>query len=300
MVQHAASQLQDPAVQLNNCADLLVEHLDVRWNSWNGMGLFSVRDLVLRDVTVNHNGAGGLNAFRATNLIVEDVESSYNNWRGAWGGFVGWATGQKFFHVHGARFTRFRAVGNAATGLWFDTDATNVVIENALLAENRTRGMFIEAIQGPMMIRDSTIRDNGELGILSTSASHVTLERNVITGNVEHQIVIPWQDDHHVVRTVTDSRTDREQQIRSTHWTLTDNTIGTDGEALLFSVGQWPHFFETLRSSGNRWFRAAGSEGFGIYLGKHLPVWSLTLAGWQRLSAQDANSTFAADSPSPR
>lgn len=292
VIQHAASQLQDAALHLDRCTDVVVERVEARWNNWNGIGLFNVRDLVLRHVAANHNGAGGFGAWKATNLTVEDVEASYNNWRGAWGEFLGWATGHKFFHVHGARFTRLRAVGNAATALWFDTDASDVVIDHAVLADNATRGMFIEAIQGPMVVRDSTIRDNGEIGILSTSASHVTLERNVITGNREHQVVIPWQDDHHVVRTVTDARTNRELQIRSTHWTLTDNTIGTDGEGLLFSVGKWPHFLETFRSSGNRWFRAGGAEGLGVYLGKHLPVWPMTLAEWRRLTAQDADSTF--------
>ena len=296
-VRHAASQLQDPAVRIDRGSNLLIEDVRVEWNSWNGIGLFNVQDATLRRVTMNHNGAGGLNVFTATDLVLEDVDASYNNWRGAWAGFLGWATGQKLFHVHGARFLRYRAVGNQATGLWFDTDATDIVVDQAQIAENVTRGLYIEAIQGPLTIRNSAIRDNGETGIFATSAANVTLEGNIITGNHDHQIFLPWMADHHVVRAITDSRSGRSRDIRTEAWTLTGNTIGTRGDALLFSVGMWPQFLRTLRAGGNRWFRGGGPDGFGVYYTMHAPVGRLTLLEWQRLTRQELDSTFASTPP---
>jgi hypothetical protein len=293
VVRHAASRLQDAAVRIDGCADVTLERVAVEWNSWNGIAIMNSRDVRLRDVTANRNGAGGLSGWKVANLTMDAVEASYNNWRGAWGGFLGWATGQKFFHLHGARLVGYRAVGNATTGLWFDTDATDVIVERSFIADNATRGVFIEAVQGPIVIRDTTIKGNGEIGIFATGASQVTLDRNVIVDNGEHQVLLPWQADQHVVTTVTDSRTAQDLDVRSTGWTVTNNIIGSAGAARLFSVGMWPHFFDTFRASGNRWYRGDGEEGFGVYARMHAPVRPLTLAAWQQLSHQDGGSTFA-------
>ena len=125
----------------------------------------------------------------------------------------------------------------------------------------------------------------------------MTLERNIIVGNGAHQILLPWLADHHVVRTITDARTDSTLDIRSESWTLTGNTIGVDGDALLFSVGMWPRFLRTFRATGNHWFRTAGPDAFGAYVRKHAPVGRLTLLEWQRLIRQDLDSSFETLAP---
>ena len=294
---YAATPLQDGAVRINSCANVLLEDLRIVSNNWNGLALHESRDITVRRVTANDNGAGGLGAWRARNLLIEDVEASRNNWRGAAGQFTGWATGQKFFYVHDAMFRRFRAVGNAATGLWFDTDHSQITVEQARLCENRTRGLFLEAVQGPFVLRDSVICDNGEIGIFATSVANLTLERNRITGNGQHQVWIPWMDDHHVLRHERDYETGRPLEIRSERWTMTANTIaGSDG-SLLFSVGEWPFFFSTLRSDRNDWSHGDRADVFATYPRIHASAARMDFAAWQRKSRQDRTSSFSASKP---
>lgn len=293
VLQHAATPLQGAALQLNGSSRVLVEATRVIWNNWNGVALNDVSDVTLRQVDASHNGAGGVGSFRARLIRLEDVDASFNNWRGGWAQFTGWATGQKFFHVHDADFVRYRAVENQATGLWFDTDAARVRIEDATLSRNLTRGLFIEAVQGPFSVSHSQICDNGDVGIFSTSAANVTLESNTITGNGEHQVFIPWMAEHHVLRNETDYENGQPLRISTTQWTVSGNLIGGSGNSLLFSVGEWDGFFKTLRSDRNRWFHTSNRRAFGIYPRMHADAIRLDLAGWQQFAKQDGASTFS-------
>lgn len=289
---HAATPLQDAAVRISGCADVLLEDVRIEWNNWNGVSVRESRNVTLRRVSANHNGAGGISVWRVSQLTVEDVEASYNNWRGAWGGFTGWATGQKFLYLHGARFTRYRAVGNQATGLWLDTDIADVTIEDSHVCNNLTRGVFIEAAQGPVTLRGSVVCDNGEVGVFATAAAGVTLTRNAIYGNGEHQVFLPWQADHHVLIVERNYETGAQMQIRSQGWTLRDNTIAGEGSSLLFSAGNWPEFLGTFTSDRNRWIHRVRRDAFGLYRGLHAPATRYDLDGWRGMTRQDRSSSF--------
>jgi hypothetical protein len=295
---HAATPLQDAAVRLSDCANIELQDVRIEDNNWNGLSIHNGRDIRLRRVVANRNGAGGLGAWRVRGLVVEDVEASYNNWRGGWGGFHGWATGQKFFFLHDARFTRYLARANQAAGLWFDTDLTDVTVERSVLCENTTQGLFLEAVQGPFMLRDSIICDNGETGILATAAAGVTLERNVIRGNRDHQIHLPWSDPEHVVRR-TPGYDGQTMDIRSTEWSVVDNVIAGQGGSLLLSVGNWPHFLRTLGSDFNRWDHDGRPDALAVYLGMHAQPSRLTLDEWRALTGQDRSSQWGAEPDSP-
>lgn len=295
--QYAATPLQDAAVQFNSCVDVTVEDIRIQWNSWNALALNRVRDVVLQGVVANDNGAGGIGGWRVMNLLVTDSESSRNNWRGAWGEFRGWATGQKFVGTYNARFVRFRAVQNQATGLWFDTDNAGILLDQVTLSENATRGLYLEAVQGPIAIRESLLLNNGQIGILATSVANLTLDSNVIAGNGEYQIYVPWQVSHHVLRTIETYETRQSIDIRTAGWTMTNNIIGGFNQSIVFSIGNWPWFFQSLASVGNRWYHTNVRNPFGIYTVEGGSPSMLDLRGWQQLSRQDSNSAFLTAPP---
>ena len=290
--QHASSQLQDAAVRIDRGTDVLVDECRFLLNSWIGLGVYESRGVTLERVTASRNGAGGVQAWRVRGLTVTDTEASENNWRGARGNFTGWATGQKFASVHGARFVRYRAVGNQATGLWFDTDNTDITVTDAIVCGNATRGVFLEASPGPFLIEGSRICDNGESGVMATGAARVTLEGNTVTGNFRHQIVLPWLADDHVETTAVDFETGRPVPIRSSEWTLIGNTIGGGGDSLLFSVGRWPSFFDTFRSDRNRWQHAERRDVFLVYPRRGVLAERLSFDGWRTASRQERSSVF--------
>jgi hypothetical protein len=291
--QHASSQLQDAAVRIDRAANVLVDACRFERNSWIGLAVYESRDIAIKQVTASANGAGGVQAWRVRRLTVTDTEAAQNNWRGARGGFTGWATGQKFVSVHNARFVRYRGIGNQATGLWFDTDNTEISVVDSVICGNATRGVFLEASPGPFLIKDSRICDNGEIGIMATGAARVTIDGTTITGNREHQIVLPWLVDDHVETTAVDFETRRPVRIRSSAWTLTANTIGGAGDSSLVSVGRWPSFFDSFRSDRNRWQHAERRDVFRVYPRRGAPSDRLDFAGWMKASGQDRSSVFA-------
>lgn len=294
---HAATPLQDAAVQINRSADVRLEDLRIEWNNWNGVSVRESRNVTLRHVTANHNGAGGMSVWRVGQLTVEDSDASFNNWRGAWGGFTGWATGQKFLSLHGARFTRYQAIGNQATGLWLDTDVADVLVEDSRVCNNLTRGVFIEASQGPVTLRDSVVCNNGEIGIFATAAAGVTLERDAIYDNGDYQVYLPWLADQHVLSVERNYETGAQMRIRSEWWTLRDNMVAGGGRSLLFSVGNWPEFLSTFVSDRNQWIHRTRRDGFGLYRSLHAPAARYDLDGWRSATRQERSSTFYLGDP---
>lgn len=289
---HANTPLQDSAVVFDRCASVLVEDCDMSSNNWTGLGVRESRDVTLRRVSARFNGIGGFGVWRVRNLIVDTCEASYNNWRGARGGFTSWAVGQKFLSVHGARFTDYRAVGNHATGLWFDTDNTDVVVERAHLCRNDVNGVSLEASPGPVVIRHSRICDNREAGVFASSASQVTLEDNEIDGNRGEQISAPWLADEHASTEVVNFETGRRAAVQTSHWSMTGNVVSAGGNALLFAIGRWEWFLRTLVSDRNTWRHANNRDVFGVYGRNGSPPSRLDFRRWQLATGVDVRSDF--------
>lgn len=289
---HANTPLQDAAVVFSRCASVLVEDCDMSANNWTGLGVRESRDVTLRRVSARFNGIGGFGAWRVRNLIVEACEASYNNWRGARGGFTSWAVGQKFLSVHGARFSDYRAIGNHATGLWFDTDNTDIAVERAHVCQNDVNGVSLEASPGPVMIRHSRICDNREAGVFASSAAHVTLEDNEIADNRGEQISAPWLADEHVSTEVVNFETGQRAAVQTSNWTMTGNVVSADDTALLLGIGRWTWFLKTLVSDRNTWRHANIRDVFGVYGRNGSPPSRLDFRRWQLATGVDGQSTF--------
>jgi parallel beta-helix repeat protein len=295
--EHASTRIGWPAVRFNGGRNILVEDCRIEWNNWNALSAYVAADVTWRRVATNHNGAGGMNGWRVTNLRVEDSQASYNNWRGAWGDFLGWAQGQKFLSLRGAYFRNYRATGNQATGLWFDYDNQDVLVDGANVSDNTTRGFFLEASQGPLTIRNSQVSNNGQDGIFITNVAHLTLENNRIVDNVRHQIHCPWLADEHIERPVRNHQTGEMMGVRTTDWTLRGNTISGRGEGLLIAVAGWEHFLQNFQAEENLYHHTDRDDAFGIFRQHGFEYQRLDLDGWREQTGQDQNASFSRQAP---
>jgi len=292
------------SVNISGGSNHLIEGSSFQWNNWGGLRLDGVSDSTVRDVVASHNGAIGLAGYQLKNVTYEDVEVSYNNWRGALGNVYGWdVAGAKFLRVHGVSYKRFKAIGNQTRGLWFDTDNSNVTVQDSYLSTNQVNGIFLEASQGPISIKDTRICENGAEGVLTNNAEGVSLTGDLIYGNKTAQIFINGGNK---------SRSDHDWETREAYtaiahnWSLMRNTIvGKGAKQLLFEMYQSSKtssslFLSTLASDSNTWYNPENKKVFQIDPGgpNHSPT-NLDFEQWRANTKQDQNSAFAAPSVDP-
>ena len=199
--QHAVTPWSDAqaAVRIANSDDVVVEDCIVQWSNWTGLYLGESKRVLLNGVRLNHNGGQGWGFFRVSDVEVQSSETSHNNWRGALGGFYGWSVGNKILSAHRLRISGHRARGNASRGLWLDYDISDAVLDSVDVRENQLDGIWIEASQGPITIRRSTIADNRRSGVYTTFSRRVTIDDNVLSGNEQAALKIGGRDTRSVV-----------------------------------------------------------------------------------------------------
>lgn len=285
--QHASSTVQESAVRIVDAAQITIEDCQFIWNNWIGLGAWNTAHLLVRRNVANDNGGLGMTLWKIAYLLLEDNDTSQNNWRGARGGFYGWAVaGIKSLRIHHGIYRRHRAGHNLARGFWLDYDNTDIRIEAAWVCRNALDGMFIEASQGPVLLKDSTMCHNKKgAGILSTNSRTVTLEGNVVYNNYGPQIKVNGDRE----RQVTDWQTGEQMVLSMAEWTLRHNIIVTHlpGQ-LLIDVPPWQHFLQSLTGEGNLWYHPVHSQVFKV--GGSI----LDFSGWQAITGQDVGSRFAA------
>lgn len=293
--EHAATALDAAAMMVDGMTTFVVEDTVFRWNNWGGLAISASADVVIRRTTGIHNGGRGMSDWKNKRLLFEDTETSYNNWRGAWGGFYGWAVaGIKNMLLHDGVFRRHKSVGNATYGFWLDTDNRNITIENGVWCGN-VEGAFIEASQGPIVIARTVICRNKSIGLVTSISGHVTLRDSVLYDNGEDaQFATNDMDSG----TAVDWETGETMTLRTEHWTFCGNVmVGTKRRQYLLSLPSWNFFRDTLRSTQNVYWNPARPDIFwlrSLVIGGHsLAGRSLDLPGWQRMSGQDAGSVFA-------
>jgi len=285
------------AVAIIGGANVLIEDCRFGWNNWTGLRVDGLTDSSIRRITASYNGALGILGFRLKQFSADDVETSYNNWRGALGEFYEFEpAGGKFLHVHGGVFKNFRSVGNEASGLWFDTNNSDVTVEQAFLANNRLRGFFIEANKGPISLKNSRICGNAGDGFEGQHSESVSLIGNLFYDNHKSQIFVDSISDQ---RSVYDPDTKSSTVAVSQGWSLHGNTVvGTDAGEILYKTYQNSSdnsqlFLRTMNSDDNTWYNAAASNVFQIDRGGrgHRPE-NVDFVRWQSVTGQDKNSRF--------
>lgn len=294
---HAASGIEGQAVRFVDASGIRIVGSRFLWNNWIGLGVSGSKDVTIASSVANHNGVGGMSGAWIDGLLVQDSETSYNNWRGSRGvptypgraldgNFIDFATGQKFFRLRDAAFLRHRAVGNLSGGLWLDWDNEGVVLEQLDMRGNLTHGLFVEASQGPIAVRDSVFCGN-ETGILIGNSENGTIERNLFRNNAAGQIFIVG--DPSADRPVQNRGTGKWMNLRTRNWAMLNNVVtARDGQRALgtyLNPPIWSSFVETLTSHGNAWMYEGSPAIFQVAGGDHLD-----LEGWRAHTGEDTSS----------
>jgi hypothetical protein len=281
---HGNSAVPDSAVQITDSTGVLVEDCDFAWNNWDGFDVLVSNDVTVRRSVGNNNGGSGLGGYKLKRFVMDSSDSSFNNWRGAQGQFFGWAVaGAKFGAIHDGLVIRHRALANQSRGLWFDYDTVNLSIEHCGLYSNKTDGLFIEANQGPVAIRDSLIMGNVEgSGVLGSNSSDVTISGSAIWANGLAQIQMTGVDS----RAVSNWETGVTLDVRPERWTIVSSLIWAEKPNQLWLLTpNWPAFLTSLNSRANVWSRPADPKAFQIGSKQ------ISLSGWQQTTSTDLDST---------
>jgi hypothetical protein len=256
----AAAGLEKHMAYVSDSTNVLIEGNTFRHSSWGGLGVCCTQGITVRGSQSVANGGNGIDTYKTHNALIEGNHIAGNNVRGGPQGFTGWSTaGSKNLLLHGAVFRGNTYEGNLARGLWFDTDVQNVLVDGDRSCENLRDGLFVEAVQGPLTIQDSTFCDNNGAGIIVATSGNVRVERSILSDNRYGQLVFSgprtrsWSD--HVSKAFI-SMGDFD------NWTLVENTLSTTGTApLVYSptipVADWRGLLAAgeIRATANSWWR---------------------------------------------
>ncbi len=294
----------EAAVWVSGGRHVTFEDVSIRWTNWQGLG--EAEDVLLRRVELNNHGGQGWGMFRNKRVVIEDSETSYNNWRGRWGGFAGWSVGNKLLSIHGLIIRRHRATDNYSRGLWLDYDISDALLDGVQVNDNLLDGLWIEASQGPMVIKNSAFCRNGWSGLKTTYSEGVHIDNNVFALNAtaddvqlnDSQLIIDGGGE----RVVTNFETKEKLPLVVRDWSVTNNLfIGTTfahpyakGPTLIdndLENDEWTEFLKTFSSDYNTWYHPERPEVFGF------PKYNdLSLDAWRQSTGQDESSVFL---PSP-
>lgn len=294
---HDNTPVDGDAVRFATCSNITIEDSTFHWNNWGGLAFYYSHNVTARRNIANYNGGRGMGAYEIKTLLFENNETSYNNWRGVTGGFTVWSVaGLKHMLIHDGIYRGHKSLNNQTGGFWLDTDNTNVLIENAFYRGNLTNGIFIEATQGPLTLRNSAICGNNLIkdyfigpGVITGNSTNITLEGNVIYGNGASQVGITGGEPE---RTVQDWETGEIMNLKTELWTIRNNVImGKNSSQKLIDIRAdlEDAFLANLISDNNIWYNPYDSNVFSRVGGTVLT----NLSGWQSLTTQDFNSVFA-------
>jgi hypothetical protein len=202
--------------------------------------------------------------------------------------------GTKLMRVHRAQVLQQFSYRNQAQGLWFDTDNKDVTISNATLAENREANLDLEANEGPFTLQNSSLC-SGQLGLNLINTAGLTMTGNNFYNNGG---IGKWQAQLFLAgnpggRSIRDWETGQPYHIYTSDTTLSNNVF-TDASSAqyLFSTylsgNDWAQFLRSLHSSANTWNDSETTTAFKVPGGQ-----DHTLNGWQNVTAQDQNSSWA-------
>ncbi len=302
----------DGAVSFEESKDILFEYNNIRWcngNGWSFSGTQVVGEsgpsiyypserLTVRKNISNYNGIAGGETFLTRNTIFEGNQTSYNNWRGEYGDLSwGW-TGTRFYLMHDSIVRDHKSVGNFARGLWFDTDADNVLLEGAYLCEN-IDGVKFEVCQGPILVRNCDISRNSRSGILFHVDRGVMVEGCNIVDNDYYQLEVSSSQ---VSRYLTDWYLEEPAGfLNASYISFSRNVIGGCGSQNLVYIPDFTPFKSTFASDDNYYYHTDRSDVFAINSINCPSCTPLIYAfsSWQAVSAVDANSGFNNCAPVP-
>jgi Ricin-type beta-trefoil lectin domain-like/Right handed beta helix region len=318
---HSVDQLNETAVafqvgQGGSCANVTLDNVRIVGNGQGGFQGFC-NNTVIRDSVVSDNGYGGIFAAVASGWRLDGNTTDGNGWRAWAGGYKGWATaGLKAIVVQDFVARRHRAVGNLATGFWIDTQNSNVVLEDSVIANNLWDGLFLEASAGPFSVRNNLICGNGVSDVLLGAVAKVNLEGNRILSTAAVNAELPGQS-----TAIFFGETRRfepgqgnggiatqpsEYPLREI--TMKGNTVIAKGAGRSLTGNYWyfadstrpdaaqvraDHevFMRTLVSDSNTWFAEQAKPFFITAVATGYGE-AFDFAGWRAVTGQDKGSSY--------
>lgn len=293
--QGGAPGFEKHMVYVSDSTDVLVEGNVLRHSTWGGLGLAGGERITFRGNHAVDNGGNGIDTYKSRNVVVESNRMTGNNTRGLVNGYVGWSTaGSKNLLLHGAVFRGNVYEGNLARGLWFDTDVANVLVDGDRSCDNLSDGVFVEAVQGPLTISDTTFCGNNGAGIRVGTSGNVRVEGSSIIDN-RYGILFTgerqrsWWD--HITGLLVEMGDFAD-------WTLVGNTIQAPGSQPTISsdviaMSEWRALLEAgeIVASGNTFVRTP-LEGSIQIQGGVFP-----LADWDGMTGDSVSGTTTEPEP---
>ncbi len=303
--QHASDlaskgEISGRGIEITGSFNVLIEDVLSQWNNGPGLYLSQDTNITLRRVRLIHDGSAGLAASSVKNLLAEDCETSFNDFRGEWTGTYDpqGPAGVVATRVHGSTWRRQRAVANFSRGLCWETDCTDLLVEDAVVRDNLFSGLLIENCVGPSTVRGCLISGNRILAgvrlevaqpaAVSFEASpDVTLENNVIAGNFMPQLGLRDVAER---TDGTNFETGAKTTLRAERHVYRHNAFwGADAGQVLCNLpvtdrtgkSDFAFYYGTLDSDENCFWNPASAEVFCTYDHAANRRPGMSLAGWR-------------------
>lgn len=256
----AATPLEKFMGYITDATDVVVEGNTFRHSSWGGLGICCTEGITIRDNHSHDNGGNGIDTFRTARALIENNLITGNNVRGHRHGYTGWSVaGSKHLLLADTVFRDNTYTGNLARGLWLDTDVQDVLVDGDRSCGNLGDGLFVEATQGPLRIRDSTFCNNGRAGITVGTSGNVTLQGSTLANNPYGQLVFTGERRRSWIDRLTGGLVEMGD---FSNWTLVNNTFrATDGAHVIYSpvipIDEWRELLRDgeIEADGNTWIR---------------------------------------------
>ncbi|MEM6312697.1 MAG: right-handed parallel beta-helix repeat-containing protein [Planctomycetota bacterium] len=201
-ITHGTGFAPGAALLLQSCQNVLIEDLDVSFNGLAGINIsqgpteprgVKSRFITMRDVNCSDNGYKGFGGAPFDSLI-ERCSFNFNNWRGFEGGFPGFdPAGVKIGKVANVTFRECVAIGNTASGFWFDVFCRDMRYERCLAYGNMGTGIHFELSgrnpeDGDDVVINSAAINNGGPGVKLSSTRRSSVIGNLMANNFRTQI----------------------------------------------------------------------------------------------------------------
>lgn len=246
----------------------IIEDCEVVWADFLGFTAGG-EDVTVRRCRFNYCGGVGVTIMGKGHLL-EDNVTNHNNWRRI---APGWhAGGMKNTVCTDVTVRRHIAAHNWGTGIWFDIDNRDIVVEESFTYRNSGGCGLHYEISYSGVIRHNVCVEN-QRNIWSSTCTDVIIEGNTCVGGVEGITLIGE---------------DRGKDYRLQGNVVTRNLCVGNSRCALLVPPDGP-FSADNRSDENLFFGIAGLPQF-------LRAWgnpSIGLQAWRAATGQDAHSLVA-------
>jgi parallel beta-helix repeat protein len=175
---------QWPLVEVSEGQRVVIEDCKVSGADFIGLGLIGCKECMVRRCDLSHNGCSGLALGLTEDCTVEDCSLQFNNYRhflGDWGV----AAGMK--NIPRNKRTTIRRCEAAynldASGIWFDSENSDIRILDNVCHDNDACGIFFEINPGGGVIAGNLVYGNHGRGIYVSGSQNTWVVHNIVAEN---------------------------------------------------------------------------------------------------------------------